>query len=101
MLNELFDKLPEYVAFKILTYKPHPDAELIKEFWRIHYLWERLHNIGMFRIRQDIDRIYADMNDWNEQEGEEDDVTFYFHYMYTESPQAWDNNDNDYEWFTQ
>jgi hypothetical protein len=34
MLNELFEKFPEYVAFQILTYRPHPDAELIKEYWR-------------------------------------------------------------------
>lgn len=62
MINELFETLPEYVAFKILTYMPHKTADMIKEFWRIHYLWKRLHNIGMFRIRQDIDRrgVYAE-----------------------------------------
>ena len=90
MLNELFEKVPEYVAFKILTYKPHPDAELIKEFWRIHYLWKRLHNIGMFRIRQDIDRIYGEMvND-------EDDIGVSFggfsnYYMDHHSPNAENN----------
>tara|TARA_R110002126_G_scaffold56390_1_gene150690 strand:- start:14 stop:373 length:360 start_codon:yes stop_codon:yes gene_type:complete len=40
-----------------LIYIPHKTADMIKEYWRIHYLWKRLHNIGMSRIRQDIDRI--------------------------------------------
>ena len=90
MLNELFETFPEYVAFQILTYRSHPDAELIKEFWRIHYLWKRLHNIGMSRIIQDIDRLVAEMED------DEIDVGLSFggfsnYYMDHHSPNA-DNN---------
>jgi len=90
MINELFETLPEYVAFKILTYMPHKTADMIKEYWRIHYLWKRLHNIGMSRIIQDIDRIYAEMID------DEIDVGLSFggfsnYYMDHHSPNA-DNN---------
>lgn len=58
--------------------------------WRNLYLWKRLHNYGMSRIRQDIDRIYADMVN------EEDDLGVSFggfsnYYMCNHSPNA-DNN---------
>jgi hypothetical protein len=82
MLNELFEKFPDYVAFQILTYRPHPDAELIKEHWRQRHnwlMWRRLHNVGMFRIRQDIREMYNRMLAWNEDSGE--DINFYLHYI--------------------
>jgi len=94
MLNELFETFPEYVAFQILTYSPHPDSILIKEFWerqtRNLLLWRRLHNVGMWRIRQDIDEIYNDMLN------EEDDIGVSFggfadYYMYNHSPNAMGN----------
>lgn len=58
--------------------------------WRNNYLWKRLHNYGMSRIRQDIDRIYANMVN------EEDDLGVSFggfsnYYMDNHSPNA-DNN---------
>jgi hypothetical protein len=91
MLNELFNVLPESVAFQILTFSPHPDSVLIKEYWerqaRHLLLWTRMHNIGMSRIRQDIDRIYAEMLD------DEDDIGLSFggfsnYYMDNHSPNA-------------
>ena len=92
MLNELFEILPEYVAFQILTYCPHPDAVLIKEFWRIHYLWKHLHNYGMRRVTQDIDRINAEMIEFNEETNCE--FRFMNWYLYNVSPQAFNNQEN-------
>lgn len=94
MLNELFEKFPDYVAFQILTYRPHPDSILIKEFWerqtRNLLLWKRMHNAGMWRIRQDIREIYNDMLN------EEDELGVPFggfsnYYMYNHSPNAMGN----------
>ena len=93
MLNELFETFPENVAFQILTYRPHPDALLIKEFWIQRHnrlLWERLHNVGMLRIRADIWEIYNRMVD------EEDELGVPFggfsnYYMYNHSPNAMGN----------
>ena len=100
MLNELFETFPENVAFQILTYRPHPDSLLIKEHWRQRHnwlMWRRLHNIGMFRIEQDIREIYNHMLNWNETSGV--DNNFYFHYMRYESPQQWENEQYDGNWF--
>jgi len=93
MLNELFEKFPDYVAFQILTYRPHPDAELIKEHWRQRHnwlMWRSMHNAGMWRIRLDIDRIYDEMLN------EEDELGvpfggFAVYYMYNGSPNAMGN----------
>lgn len=94
MINELFEIFPEYVAFQILTYRPHPDAKLIKEFWEIHnrnlLLWTRHHKMGMRRIIEEIDRIVADMNDVEEETGI-DFEGFDGYYMYNVSPNMFRN----------
>lgn len=83
MLNELFEKLPYEIAFKILTYaQPHNCVEIMTGYWR------QLHNIKMQTIVEDIDRIYNEMKENNDTGFDfEDNEDFWGYYMYEESPQ--------------
>ena len=85
MINELYEMFPNEIVFKILSFQPHQTADMIRGYW----LWRRLHNMGMFRIRQDIDRIFAHMVDVEQDTGIP--FGFYEWYMYNEVWQMFDN----------
>jgi hypothetical protein len=99
MLTELFEKFPEYVAFQILTYCPHPDSELILVYWA-----QKRQKRHMSYVVNQLYWINLEMNQWMEQE-EVDTFTFYDWYMYGESPYSdensvrWINSDGD--WYRQ
>lgn len=98
MINELFEVLPEYVAFQILTYTPHKTAEIMRQHWDFLE-----HESNMINVLTDIRTIYDDML-WAEEDTGVP-FTFYCFYMYNVSPQ-WSNNiatvnmdDNGIEWY--
>jgi hypothetical protein len=98
MLNQLFEKFPEHIAFQILTYRPHPDAELISDYWNIRRQWS-------YVVRQ-VKIMNREMHWFMEQEEVND--TFYNWYMYGESPYSDDNTEREMnrvggwgEWYRQ
>jgi len=100
MLNELFEKLPEYVAFQILTYCPHPDSELILVYWA-----QKRQKRHMDYVLNQLYWINLEMNQWIEQEQDEVIDTFYNWYMYGESPYSDENTERemnrDGDWYRQ
>lgn len=90
MLDELYKIFPVEIVFQILTYRPHKNAEMIKEFWRIHYLWKRMHNIGMRKVDEEMTNLTAEMREAEEEVGA-DFGGFYGYYMYNQSPQQFNN----------
>jgi hypothetical protein len=79
MLNyyELFENLPEYIAFQILTYMPHKTADMIRKHWHNKYLGEFKINVENMILSEDDTGIPY--------------TNFYGYYMYNESPQWGDN----------
>jgi len=72
MINELFEIFPEYIAFQILTYRPHPDAIIISEYWdKIRYNRRKLFHFarGYRNVISEIMELVADMNDVEEETG--------------------------------
>jgi hypothetical protein len=62
MINYLFDTLPEYIAFQILTYTPHPNADMIKKHFEMIER-ERQGNDEIVRMRRLMRYINDEMND--------------------------------------